>query len=440
MHRRHFISATACMAAGAYVRGVHAAGSLNVGFWDHFVPGANEVLRNLAQEWARKERVDLRIDLVPSLANKNTMTIAMEAQAKVGHDILAFPNWFASAHAAHLEPVDDVMRPLIAQYGALAPVAEYLGKHEGSWIAVPATVGALMYAPCARTDLFKKHAGLDLTQMYPANGLPEKSQAGEWTWDRLLVAAEKLFKAGAPVGIGFGQTADSVATAGAIFAAHGAFLVNAKGEITANTDATRRALEYCKNLSRFLPPDVFAWDDASNNRWLISGKGSLILNPPSAWAVAKRDNPRLAEQLWTFPSPKGPNGRYMACNQSFWGIWKFSKNKAAARSLLAHLSQREAVEKLVSASEGYDIPPFFSMRDFNIWAQIGPPKGTLANYVPRQDQIISIAHAPAPPPVAMQMANQALLTRMTAKYAQGNEPIEKVTGWAESEIEGYLRR
>jgi hypothetical protein len=28
-----------------------------------------------------------------------------------------------------------------------------------------------------------------------------------------------------------------------------------------------------RRLSAFLPPNVVAWDDASNNRWLISGKG-----------------------------------------------------------------------------------------------------------------------------------------------------------------------
>jgi hypothetical protein len=47
----------------------------------------------------------------------------------------------------------------------------------------------------------------------------------------------------------------------------------------------------------FLPPDVFTWDDAGNNKWLISGKGALIMNPPRAWAVAKRDAPQIAEQL-----------------------------------------------------------------------------------------------------------------------------------------------
>ena len=36
------------------------------------------------------------------------------------------------------------------------------------------------------------------------------------------------------------------------------------------------------------------------------------MNPPSAWAVAVRDAPKVAEQLWTFPSPKGPKGRFDA--------------------------------------------------------------------------------------------------------------------------------
>jgi hypothetical protein len=56
-----------------------------------------------------------------------------------------------------------------------------------------------------------------------------------------------------------------------------------------------------RKLSRrqFVPPDVPAWDDASNNKWLIAGRGALIMNPPSAWAVAKRDAPQVAEQCWT---------------------------------------------------------------------------------------------------------------------------------------------
>ena len=298
--------------------------------------------------------------------------------------------------AKNLEPVDDVMKPLIAQNGNVVAVAEYLGKQDGHWLAVPATPGSQVKGPCARIDLFKQHVGLDLTKMYPAGAPPDKALTDRWTWDAFLAAAEKCFKAGYPFGLGLGETTDSVDWVGALFAAYGAELVDAKGNITVNSDATKQVLEYAKRLVPFLPPDVFAWDDASNNKWLIAGKGALIMNPPSAWAVAKRDNPKVAEQLWTFPSPKGPKGRYQPGLPFFWGIWKFADNKSAAKSLLTYLSQRSVVEQLVAASGGYDIPSFSGLRDFKIWAEEGPPKGTLYNYPPRNDEIVWIAASPAP--------------------------------------------
>ncbi len=57
----------------------------------------------------------------------------------------------------------------------------------------------------------------------------------------------------------------------------------------------------------------------SNNKYLIAGKGSLIMNPPSAWAVAKRDAPQVAEQCWTHGMPSGPAGRYAPFLPYFWG-------------------------------------------------------------------------------------------------------------------------
>src|SRR5262249_38974672 len=260
-----------------------------------------------------------------------------------------------------------------------------------------------------------------------------------WTWDTFLVAAEKCFKAGYPFGIGMGQTSDSIDSAGAIFAAHGAQLVDAKGNVTVKSDSTRQALEYCKRLVQFLPPDVYAWDDASNNKGLIAGKGALIMNPPSAWAVAKRDNPKVAEQLWTFPSPRGPKGRFQPSAPFFWSIWKFSKNKSAAKSLITHLSQSSSVERLVVGSGGYDVPPFSGLRGFKVWDEAGPPKGTLSHYPPRGDEMVSIAGAPAPAPIATQMYTQATLTKMIAKFTQGNEPMDKVMAWAASELEGFMR-
>ena len=54
-------------------------------------------------------------------------------------------------------------------------------------------------------------------------------------------------------------------------------------------EETASMLDYFKRLVPFLSPDVYAWDDAGNNKALISGQASLIFNPPSAWAVAVRD-------------------------------------------------------------------------------------------------------------------------------------------------------
>ena len=44
-------------------------------------------------------------------------------------------------------------------------------------------------------------------------------------------------------------------------------------------DAVRQALEYMQKLVKFLPPDAQSWDDASNNKWLIAGKGADAAAP-----------------------------------------------------------------------------------------------------------------------------------------------------------------
>jgi ABC-type glycerol-3-phosphate transport system substrate-binding protein len=189
----------------------------------------------------------------------------------------------------------------------------------------------------------------------------------------------------------------------------------------------------------FLPSDAPAWDDGSNNRWLISGKGALIMNPPSAWAVARRDAPDIAAQCWTHGFPTGPKGRFAPFLPYFWSVWNFSKNKEAAKSVLTHLSQPAAVEKLVAASGGYDLPAFEKLTTLKTWAEEGPPKGTLFHYPnPYNHQKLSISASPAPPKVAQQIYTQATLTKMCVRFYQG-EPMEKTLAWAEGELEGFMR-
>jgi ABC-type glycerol-3-phosphate transport system substrate-binding protein len=332
--------------------------------------------------------------------------------------------------------MNDVMEPLIKQNGAVNATVEYLGKVDGKWLGVPATVGSQIKGPCSRIDLMKDLAGIDVQAMYPA-GAPAKADA--WTFDTFLKAAEACQKGGHAFGIGLGTTSDNVDTAGMIFHGFGAMLVDAKGNMTVKSDAVRQALDYYKRLMAFLPSDVPSWDDASNNKWLVSGKGALIMNPPSAWAVAKRDAPKVAEQLWTHGSPAGPKGRYAPFVPYFWSIWNFSKNQAAAKSLIVHLSQPSSAEKMVEASNGYDLPSFEKLTTFKTWAEEGPPKGTLYHYPNiNNHQILSLAGAPAPHKIGEQIYVQALMTQMAVRYFRG-EAMEKTLDWAANELEGFTR-
>jgi ABC-type glycerol-3-phosphate transport system substrate-binding protein len=438
--RRRFIrttaAASATVIAAPFVRTAKAAGTLAIGFWDHWVPGANKASEELVQEWAGKEKVEVQIDYITSQGSKTLLTIAAEAQAKSGHDILAMPTWWPQDQADNLESVDDIMAQLIKQNGAVNDTVKYLGRVKGRWIAVPATIGSQMKGPCSRIDLMKKYAGIDVQEMYPLGSPPK---ADNWTFETYLRAAEACHKAGFPFGIGLGSTSDSVDTAGAFFRGFGAELVDAKGNVKVKSDTVRQALDYCKRAAAFYPPEVPSWDDASNNKWLVSGKGALIMNPPSAWAVAKRDAPQVAEQCWTHGFPAGPKGRFGPFLPFFWAIWNFSKNKSAAKSLLVHLSQPRAVEKLVAASGGYDLPSFANLTTLKTWAEEGPPKGTLYHYPnPYNHQTLSIAASPAPPKIAFQIYGQAIQTKMIVRHLQG-ESMEKTLAWAENEVEGFLR-
>jgi len=329
---------------------------------------------------------------------------------------------------------------VIKENGPISPVAEYLAKIKGSWRGIPTTVGSQV-KPCqSRFDLYQKHAGIDLRDMFPNDESKyDKKKTDLWTWDLYLESAQKLHKAGFPVGLPMGQASDAVDWVGAFFKSMGVVFIDHDDKIKIDSDETRKALEYMKKLMAVNPPDVYAWDDAGNNRWIISGKGSGIMNPPSSWAVAKRDNPDVAKNIWHHPMPKGPKGRFVGQLPQFYGLWQFSKNKSAAKDLLHYISQRPQVAQLVDASYGYDLPSFKSLYDLDTWKKVEPPLGTAYSYPPRGDEETAVFGQPARAEVGAQMYNQAINTVMVAKFTQGNEKLDNVIKWAANELEGTLR-
>ena len=422
-----------------HIRTAGAAGKLAVGFWDHWVPGGTEKMREQVKLWADKNKVDVTLDFITSQGNKLLVTAAAEAQAKTGHDIMTFFQYDVINYEDSLEPVDDVIGNLVKKYGKYDPAIEYLAKRKGNWLAIPGTDPTAALACCARISMFKKFAGIDLPAMYPAepHATPE---AANWNFETFLKVAEACAKAGFPFGMGLGSTGDSVNNTGSIFASFGAELVNAKGEITVESDNVMKVMEYGQKLIKFFPADTVSYDDASNNRALISGKSALIYNPPSAWAVAKRDAPDVAKDCWTFPCPVGPAGRYIPYVYAFHGIWQFSKNKSAAKELLEHLQERQQVEERSIVSEGFNLPTQLSMSDFKIWEEVNPPKGTVYNYPTRpwHNARPSVAGYPAPPEFAIPLFNRATIPTMWAKLHSG-QSIKQVIAWAKDEISGFVR-
>lgn len=422
-----------------HIRTAGAAGKLNVGFVDHWVPSSNETVKKQVETWAAKNMVEINVDRITTVGAKLQLTGTAEAQSNTGHDLMTFIAWDPQSHAEKLAPMDDVMSRLEAQYGPQNEICQYLGRAEDQWVVIPSSFSSQYKGPCGRISLLKKHAGLDIREMFPAHA-DHTAGAEAWTYDAHLKAAEACHKAGFTFGIGLGTTPDSVDTAGAIMRAYGAELVNAKGDITIDSDAMRQCLEHAQQLVKYLPAQATSYDDASNNRDLIGGKSALIWNPPSAWAVAKRDAIDVASDCWTFPAPRGPKGSFTPFLPFHWGVWKSSKNVSAGKELVEWLMQREQVEPRCVAAEGYDIPPFASMADFKVWENVEPPKGTVYNYIlrPHHKSSAHMAAFPAPPDIGVQIYNRGTPSTMFSKLQSG-QSVKEVIAWAKAELEGFVR-
>lgn len=430
-----------------FVRHSRAAGKLAIAVWDHWTgEHSNSIMRKMLQEWGAKNSVDVTVDFITSIGDKLLLTATAEARAKTGHDIMHLGPWYTAIIHKSLEPVDDLAAENVKLYGPYLQVAEYQCKPDGQWRSLPAPTSSQSHPSVSRIDLFKQHCGLDVTQVFPADAKKRnKKLVDEWNWDNFLVYAEKLHKAGFPAGQPIGATSDAAIWLGALFASFGASLADAKGNPTVNTAEVRQAMEYMKKLTRFFPPDVYAWDDASNNKYILSGKGAWIQNPPSAWAIGVGNKEKTgvavdtASKVWHHDSPRGPKGRFRGgfCQQ--WGIFSFSPNKSAARDLLRYMTKKEQIFAMLTAGRGFDLPMHQSLYSHPVWNQEAPPAGTLYNYPIRGDETMIVAGMPAPPMIAAQMYNGATISQLVARYTTGQNSMDEAIKWAEQEIVGFAR-
>lgn len=381
--------------------------------WSHFVPTFNPELQRQVEEWGRLRGVEARVDFI---AHRDLPAkLAAEAEARTGHDIVQLRFFDGALHRANLASVGDVAGELERTAGPWLDIAKYVGLVGGEWVGIPwyyySTIATINAAHWAKIGL-------------------NPDAVARFTWDELLEAAGKLHANKMPVGMAISETSDANDNAFSILWSFGAAMADAKGNVTINSPETAEAIEYVKKLAKVMPQDVLAWDDASNNRFMLSGTGSWTPNAPSIWAVAKKDKMPIEAKIDHVPMPAGPKGRFRNALPTSLGIWKFSPNIDLAKDLLGFLCARDNFAKQAEASWGYNKPLLPGNRTSQIWAR----ERALRHYEPPKEAVY-VSGYPAPASPATQIAlTLFILPVMFAKAVTGEATTAKAIEWAERQL------
>jgi multiple sugar transport system substrate-binding protein len=325
-------SATAAKAA-------EPAGSgplLKIVHWKHFVPDYDKYFDKFAQKFGQDHNCRVQVDYVatPDLPT----AIAADISRGSGHDIFHLNGTGAWLYDQVLVDVTDVADKLAKEFDGFIPGSESIGKVKDKWLAIPHWF--IRYPMIINRGYFQK-VGADYTD--------------KTTWADLLKAGEKLKKAGYPFGIPYSQTPDANDDLIPLMNAYGAYMFDKDGNIDFQKKEIIEVLNYGKDFyNKTMTDEVLSWDDSSNNRFIASGKGSMICNPISAYRTAAKDNPEVYRNLEIQLPPIGPKGRVAGARTMSYGIYNFSKNQELAKQFLYTMNKEGRAG--MEASTGYNHP------------------------------------------------------------------------------------
>jgi multiple sugar transport system substrate-binding protein len=344
--RRDFVKAGA-VAAGvgpAIIIPGRARGAkktLKIQQWVHFVPAYDEWFnKKYVKEWGEKNDTEVTVDNI-NLALINARAAA-EVSAQKGHDLVQF-NWPPPAFEDQVVDMKDVYQECERKFGKpidLAIKSTYNPKTKKYFAFSPSfTPDPVNY----RQDLFSQV------------GMPN----GPRTWEDVRVAGAKIKKQfGNPVGVGLSNEIDTGMAMRTIMYAFGAHEQDEAGNLTLNSKQTLEAMKFVKALfEEAMTPEVFTWDASSNNRGVVSGKLSLVLNAISTTRTAEKDNPDMSRKIQLTKALRGPVRaigleHVMQC----FVTWKFSENIEGAKKFLVDYIAN--FRQAFIEGEFYDFPCF----------------------------------------------------------------------------------
>ena len=421
--RRQFLGTTAAGALAAPHIWVRSAGAqqkqLSVLCWSHFVPAYDKWYDQWAAEWGAKNNVKVTIDHIPhlNLASK----IAAEIATQSGHDIVQLAGSGTEKFAPALIDVQDLADKLGKKYGGWTPLAKNYSEVKGRYASIPDYF--IDFPGLYRKDLWTEIAGMP-------NG-PD-------TWQDLLEGGRKLKAKGYPIGIGLAHHNDSRNSWRSIQWCYGASEVAKDGKaLTYNSKEMRETHKFLKALYKeTMTPEVLAWDDASNNRLLASGRGSWIHNPISAYRTIEGQNKELADKIFIQLSPRGPAGRLSYANCLAYGITKFSPNQDVAKLYLENLT--DSFPEAFKASTGYDNPFLKTFAKGPLPIISEDPKLKVLEKSPEYHYTIGY---PGPLTVAAdEVYQQFVLIDAAAQFCTDKMDLEQTIKWGEDKLKAIYAK
>lgn len=344
--RRQAVATTAAAglvaSAGPFfhIRRGHAASkTLKILQWSHFVPGYDKWFNGqYVKEWGAKNDTEVIVDninlaLIPSRA-------AAEVSAQKGHDLFFF-----------LSPPSVFEGQVVDMNDVYAEVERKHGKPID--LAVKSTYNPKTRRYFAFSDSFVPDPVNYRADLWGDIGMKPD------TWEDVRVGGKKIKdKSGIPVGIGLSAELDTAMAMRAVMYSFGSHEQNADGDLVIKSKETLEALKYVKALfQETMTPEVLAWDASSNNRQMLAGRSSLVLNAISVTRTGENDKLPIHEKIHLAKAAAGPVRRIglehvMDC----YVIWKFAENVEGAKKFL--IDYIDNFKQAFLASEFYNFPCF----------------------------------------------------------------------------------
>ena len=251
----------------------------------------------------------------------------------------------------------------------------------------------------------------------------------------MLAIGAKLKAAGHPFGIPYSQTPDANDDLYPLLAAFGADFFDKEGKINFRRKEITAALEYGKKFfEQTMTDEVLSWDDSSNNRFIASGKGSMVCNPISAYRTAAKDNPDVYRNLEVTKTPLGPKGRKNGARTMSYGIFNFSKNQDLGKEFLYAMVADS--HRGMQESTGYNHPFLKSFTKKPMPVLGSEPKLMLLQDF--QDDVIFIGYPGPMTKTATGMYAKFIIPTMFAEVAKG-KPVRAAMDDAEKKLRAISR-